>query len=404
MYILQENLFSFEELQKIEFRIRLPIFFSTLDLRPYAKDLISSSPQGATPHNREGILRALLAAPLEGITTFTDLHDRIDKDLRFRYQCGFDISRRAPSISTLSRVFNMLTQKGLAEKLFYDLVQQCYEEDIIIGENIAIDSTAIDAYERKKPKSKQDGVNASWGAKFDSFRNKLTWFGYKIHLAVDTKSELPVALEVTPAHVNDGDMGPALVETIASQGYIDRVKYIIGDAGYDQLKNYQVAHRYGAQAIIPLNLRNEQEPPAGFSSNGTPRCSMGYDMVYWGCDRNYLKFRCPHALGKVNCPYGTLWCSSSNYGMVVKVNANDDLRRFSIPHRNSRKWDELYNQRTSVERCNSRLKEYLTTNDLHVGGIEKVKTHALLNAIVLLASALALKKHKNKTGASAQAA
>ena len=49
---------------------------------------------------------------------------------------------------------------------------------------------------------------------------------------------------------------------------------------------------------------------------------MGYDMVYWGCDRNYLKFRCPHALGKVNCPYGTLWCSSSNYGMVVKVNAS----------------------------------------------------------------------------------
>jgi hypothetical protein len=46
--------------------------------------------------------------------------------------------------------------KGLAEKLFYNLVQQCYEKDIIIGENIAIDSTAIDAYARKKAKHKQD--------------------------------------------------------------------------------------------------------------------------------------------------------------------------------------------------------------------------------------------------------
>jgi len=27
--------------------------------------------------------------------------------------------------------------------------------------------------------------------------NKLTWFAYKIHLAVDTKSELPVALGAT---------------------------------------------------------------------------------------------------------------------------------------------------------------------------------------------------------------
>jgi len=404
LYILQETLFSLEELQKIEFKNRLPIFFSALDLRPYAKKLVSSSPQGATPHDREAILRALLAAPLEGITTFTGLHDRLDKDLRFRYQCGFDISRSIPSISTLSRVFSAITKKGLAEKLFYDLVHQCYEERIIVGNTIAIDSTAIDAYEQKKPKSKQDGVNATWGAKFDSFGNKLTWFGYKIHLAVDTKSELPVALEVTPAHVNDGDMGPPLVEKIASQGFIDKVNFIIGDAGYDQLKNYQIAHYYEAQAIIPLNLRNEKEPPAGFSSNGTPRCSMGYDMIYWGCDGNYLKFRCPHALGKVDCPYGTLWCSSSDYGMVVKVNTKDNLRRFSIPHRNTRKWNELYNQRGSVERCNSRLKEYLTANDLHVGGIEKVKTHVFLNAIVLLASALALKKHKDKVNATAQVA
>lgn len=399
MYILQETLFSLEELQKIELKNRLPIFFSALDLRSYAKELVSLSPQGAIPHNREAILRALLAAPLEGIATFTALHNRLDKDLRFRYQCGFDISRTAPSISTLSRVFSAITKKRLAEKLFYDLVTQCYEEDIIIGENIAIDSTAIDAYEKKKPKSKQDGVNATWGAKFDSFKNKLTWFGYKIHLAVDTKSELPVALEVTPAHVNDGDMGPPLVEKIASLGFIDRVRFIIEDAGYDQLKNYQITHYYGAQAIIPLNLRNEKEPPAGFSSNGTPRCSMGYDMIYWGCDGKHLKFRCPHALGKRDCPYGTLWCSSSNYGMVVKVNAKDDLRRFSIPHRNTRKWNELYNQRSSVERCNSRLKEYLTANDLHVGGIEKVKTHVFLNAIVLLASALALKQHKDKSTA-----
>jgi IS5 family transposase len=227
---------------------------------------------------------------------------------------------------------------------------------------------------------------------------------HKIHLAVDTNSELPVALKVTPAHVNDGDMGPPLVEKIAAQGFIDRVNFIIGDAGYDQSKNYQIARHYAAQAIIPLNLRNEKEQPAGFSSIGIPRCSMGYDMVYWGCDGSYLKFRCPHAVGKFDCPYGMSWCSSSNYGMVVKVNVRDDLRRFSIPHRNGQNWNELYSQRTSVERCNYRLKEYLTANDLHVGGIKKVTTHAFLNAIVLLASALALKKHKKRSNATARAA
>jgi hypothetical protein len=81
--------------------------------------------------------------------------------------------------------------------------------------------------------------------------------------------------------------------------------------------------------------------------------------------------------------------------MVIKVNTKDDLRRFSIPHRDTRKWKTLYKERTSVERCNSRLKEYLTANDFHVGGIEKVKTHIYLNAIVMLASALAMKKAKH---------
>ncbi|BFH65233.1 hypothetical protein PAJ34TS1_58250 [Paenibacillus azoreducens] len=57
MYILQESLFSFEELQKLESKERLPIFFSFLDLRPYAKDLRSPSPRGADGHCREGVLR-----------------------------------------------------------------------------------------------------------------------------------------------------------------------------------------------------------------------------------------------------------------------------------------------------------------------------------------------------------
>lgn len=157
-------------------------------------------------------------------------------------------------------------------------------------------------------------------------------------------------------------------------------------------KNYEAAHNVGAQAIIPLNLRNEKEPPEGFSSNGTPRCSMGYDMVYWGQNGKWLKFRCPHAVGKVDCPFGIIWCSSSNYGMVKKIDATKDLRRFSIPHRDSENWQKLYDERTSVERCNSRLKEYLTSNDIHVQGIEKVTTYLYINAIILLASALALKK------------
>lgn len=192
MYILQESLFSFNELQKLESKERLPIFFSALDLRSYAKELRSGSSRGADGHCRQGILRALLAAPLENIDTFTGLHRRLDVDLRFRYQCGLRLDREAPSIATLSRVFAELTNKGLAKRLFEDLVARCKQEGIIDGSHVAIDSAAIHAYEKKQPKRKSELTgNANWGAKFDSFGNKVKWFGYKLHLAVDTTSELP---------------------------------------------------------------------------------------------------------------------------------------------------------------------------------------------------------------------
>lgn len=400
MYILQESLFSFEELQKLESKEKLPIFFSSLDLRPYAKQLRSSSPRGADGHSREGILRALIAAPLEGIDTFTALHHRLDKDLRFRYQCGLSIDRPAPSISTLSRVFAALTKKKLAEKIFLDLVQLAQEEGIIDGSHQAIDSAAIDADEKKQPKKRSEQTgNANWGAKYDSFGNKITWFGYKMHLSVDTASELPMAIKVTPAHVNDGEVAPELIEQVAERTK-SKIEFLIMDGGYDQLKNYESAKNIGAQAIIPLNLRNEKEPPEGISSNGTPRCSMGYEMTYWGADKDQLKFRCPHATGKVDCPLGMAACSSSNYGMVVKVDIKKDVRQYSNPHRDTKRWKELYNERTSVERCKSRMKSYLTANSLHVWGIEKVKTHIYLNAIVLLVSALAMaKENKGKKAA-----
>lgn len=389
MYLLQKPLFSFEQWLEIDSPKRLELFFSTLDLRPYAAQLTSPSPRGAKPINREAILRALLAAPLEGISTFTALHQRLQSDIRFRYQCGFRLDEPGPSVSTFSRVFAQLTEKGLARELFVHLVSQCREAGIIDGNHLAIDSTAISAYEKKQPKSRsQNTGNANWGAKYDSFGNKLVWFGYKVHLAVDTKSELPVAVEVTPANVYDGDMAIPLMDHVAKMGW--KFKFVMMDAAYDQVKNYVAARTYGAQAIIPLNLRNEKEPPAGMTSNGTPRCSMGFEMVYWGADGDRLKFRCPHAVGKVDCPLGMAACSSSNYGLVVKTNIADDVRRYCSPHRNTRIWTKLYNERTAVERCNSRLKDYLTADDIHVGGIRKVTTHVYLNAIVLLASAIAM--------------
>lgn len=48
---IQESLFSFEDLQKMHTNDWLLIIFSVLDLRPYVKELRSSSPRGADGHS-----------------------------------------------------------------------------------------------------------------------------------------------------------------------------------------------------------------------------------------------------------------------------------------------------------------------------------------------------------------
>lgn len=66
------------------------------------------------------------------------------------------------------------------------------------------------------PKSKiiHDGEHPDCGSKRDTHGNQIRWFGWKIHAAVDTKSELPIAISVTPASINDGIMAIPLVEDI----------------------------------------------------------------------------------------------------------------------------------------------------------------------------------------------
>lgn len=55
----------------------------------------------------------------------------------------------------------------------------------------------------------------------------------------------------------------------------------------------------------------------------------------------------------------------------------------------------LYNKRTSVERCNSRLKELLNTNNPQSAVILKAKAIVLLNCIALISATIAINIVKN---------
>jgi IS5 family transposase len=225
------------------------------------------------------------------------------------------------------------------------------------------------------------------GVKQNTDGNKIAWFGYKVHIATDTKSELPIAVAVTPASIHDSNMALDIIKQV-EENVITHPRYYLMDSGYDSADIYTaVGYDHHAQAVIPLNLRGAKEPKAGFDFDGTPICSAGLKMVYWGHDKDVNKFRCPHILGKSACAYGSAWCSESNYGMVIKTRVKDDPRLFCTP---------IGELRTGVERSFGRLKEHLGLDPSTLRGMAKVKPHAYLCAISLLATVIAVNSVKKE--------
>ncbi len=172
---------------------------------------------------------------------------------------------------------------------------------------------------------------------------------------------------------------------------------VIADKGYDSQSNYQLIFGgYQAVPIIPIREREGMQLPDICNAKGTPTCSCGLEMAFWGRDGNYLKYRCPEAVGKEKCS-SRFRCSASAYGYVLKLPIADDPRRHPPVPRETKKWKRLYKLRTAVERVNSRVKGLLGLEHITLRGIAKVTVRALLSLLAMVASALGMaQRHRLK--------
>lgn len=399
MYIRQGCVFSFEDALKIQPQSRLEKIINTLDYKPVLdKFNRPDNKSGPKPYPTYAMLNALIAMRLENMNSFSQLVERLKYDAYLRYVCGFEVFGKTPSIASFSRFYSKIIEDDCLKVLFSSVVNQAEEMGLLDLSAVAIDSSKVEAYEKAVPNKKiaKDGKSANWGIKSDTNGNPIKWFGYKLHIVTDVKSGLPVAIKVTPANVNDASVVEEILE-LTAENIHSRIYYYLMDSGYDQNNVYSlIRDKYQAQAIIALNNRSAKQPKAGLDWDGTPVCSAGYRMVYWESYKGENKFRCPHVLGKCNCPFGSAWCSESNYGMVVKTRVKDDSRLFCTPHRGTANWQKLYNLRTYSERCFSRFKENLgLETGLTVRKIKKVAAHAYLCAITMIAAVISVNQENN---------
>ena len=140
----------------------------------------------------------------------------LKRDKEVRMICGFS-KDKIPNEDAFGRFVRKLAgREELLEECFSGLVARLRELLPGFGAKLAVDSTDIEAYANGHRKSPSD-PDARWGAKGAGHhagpkvkgdggtekgkkRDLYYWFGYKLHLAVDSVYELPVSFSVTSAN------------------------------------------------------------------------------------------------------------------------------------------------------------------------------------------------------------
>lgn len=344
------------------------------------------------------IFKALLFIYMDiKIQSERQLAKHLKHDMRLLSICGFEDFFHTPSHATFS-TFRTLIGDETFFSIFHTLVTQAFALGLILGQITATDATHLWAYSNKFgkklctckdkahcncPKTFSD-PDASWGKKNKDY----SFFGYKAHLIVDAKSQLPVSVTVTPGNTHDSQEAVPLLNQLKEKHPDIKPKFNTADSAYDAHSIYKEHKDSKIIPIIDLNKKGSANPLLTKEIkliDGRPHCRKT-KLAFWGFNpgRNRFKFRCPLATNKItSCKYSNI-CSSSSYGRTFYMHPTDDIRLFPEIPRFSQQWKTLYNNRTSVERTNSELKEQHRLKYIRFRTIKKVKFQVYISCIALI--------------------
>jgi hypothetical protein len=106
---------------------------------------------GRPPADRRAIARAFVAKAVFNMSTTRQLLDRLASDVALRRICGWESRREVPHESQFSRAFAEFAESELPQRLHETLIAATQQERLI--GHISRDSTEIEAREKPQPKS-----------------------------------------------------------------------------------------------------------------------------------------------------------------------------------------------------------------------------------------------------------
>ena len=245
-----------------------------------------------------------------------------------------------------------------------------------LGKDVAIDASDMPAYAngqrftskggRERSDAEFSDPDASWGHRSAvSTRKGGGFYGYRLHMAVCSKTDLPLAWRVATAREHETLSVAPLLDKLHTLGINPETAAL--DKGYDNARVYRDCTERDIAPVVPLR----QTPDVKRGEHKPPCCEHG-EWRFAGADytRQAAKWRCPTGA----CKPASVW---------VKADRLHPL----IP-RETLRWKGLYRGRASVERSFGRLKHEWSLTPLRVRRLERVQLHADLTILAQLACAL----------------
>lgn len=412
----QTPLFSWENVDRSR---PIQILEAALDALPderLVEALIRERKGKRNDYPLEPLWRATVAGGLLGHATTASLIAELRRNAELRQVCGFEpalAEGAVPPDYVFSRFYAKLEEhQDLLDAMFAEMTRRLGEWLPDLGEHLAVDSKAL-VVRGRRPEDAGVGTKTyeSVDEKGDVQKTVVHWFGYKLHLLIDSVYELPLGWEVTEPTCADSPRLMPLVEKFEEEhpDLHERAETLSADKGYDDgADKADLWDHHDIKPLIPprdMSRGGPRQRPLDESRSDTiyigpggevlckidpfnPDESQAYvPMQFQGfeADRGTLKFRCPAAAYGLECRNRDACACpplvrDGEFGRVVRVPLDRDRRLFLPVHAPSHAFARAYKRRTAVERVNARLDR--------VHGLEWALVHSRARMTLRVAMAL----------------
>lgn len=215
----------------------------------------SGSPRGRKGYGTRALLGSCLIRSLFGLPTFT-----MTAALIAEHRGLEDALGGCPSMWAMYR-FSVKLQKNrpAIQACLDSLAASLRERHPDFGRDVAIDASDMPAWANGMRYVRNGGPererysdpDASWGHRSAvSTRKGGGFYGYKIDLAVCTKTSLPLAWQTRTARHHESLFVADLLDAVKARGF--QPETVAMDKGYDNTRVYGECESRGVSPVIPL--------------------------------------------------------------------------------------------------------------------------------------------------------